>query len=424
MFSFFYDSALHFYAPVAALSALFRKKGRESIRSRLAHGLPKIELKGKRLIWVHAVSFGEVKAAAALVDRFCKEGYYIILSTTSQTGYQEAKRMAKEALTPIFLPFDFSYLIYPLVKELRPVLLVITESDFWYNFQSAVKRYGGKIIVVNGKLSERSFRRLRLFPFFAKKLFGMIDHFCLQAEEYRERFSALGINAKKLSISGNLKLDSKMPLVTVKEKEGLQGEYGIGIEDFVITLGSTHAPEERIWLEALISLWEKYPYIKIFLVPRHPERINEVVEILQSLKITFARTSQKGSFAEVRLLLVDQMGFLLQFYQLSDLAFVGGSLTSKVGGHNLIEPANYGVCTLYGPYLHSQPGFAALMEKYGAGLMVKEGEIEVKVVELLENPALVAAYGVRGRCLVEESKGALEKTWNKIEELLPIKRVL
>ncbi len=391
MFRFFYTLVLHLYA-LCMLPKMWKKKYRSNFLQRLGIGFPKIEKTGP-LIWIHAVSLGETKAVAPLAWKL-KGGAQILLSTTTATGHAEGKKNIP-ADWHVYLPFDLPYLIRPIVKRVSPDLVILTETDFWYHFQSVAP----KVIVVNGKLSARTFARYKKMPIIAKYLLHPIDHFCVQGELYKERFMQLGIPEEKLTVTGNLKLDGH------KEQPIERTD-----NHFVLTLGSTHDPEEKIW----IPLLQKLP-VKTYLVPRHPERFDEVAKMLQKAGINYGRYSEDASFETCSVILVDAMGVLKKCYQRSDLAFVGGSLTAKVGGHNILEPAFYGVPVLYGPHMQTQPDLVDLMKRYQAGQQVNPEDLLETVSELIDNSKKRFAMGEQGKKLILESAGALDKTYGCIK---------
>lgn len=390
-----YDFILHLYALGAVLS-----KRRKNLGARLGKNFPEIHKGKDRLVWIHAVSFGETKAIAPLIKllRQSHPQLKILLSSATETGHNEGKKTIPEANWHVYLPFDFAYIIKPIVKRVAPDLVVLTETDFWLNFQESAKESGAQIVVVNGKLSERSFNRLRKVPSFTKRLFGSIDHFFLQAKVYETRFNKLGIPTSKLSVTGNIKLDSSQ---IAPQTSTLP----------ILTLGSTHAPEEKMWIAALKEIWKSRPDLKVMLVPRHPERFEEVAKLLADSKVAFGRLSQGDSLETSSLLLIDAMGLLKKCYQQSMIAFVGGSFTEKVGGHNIIEPCFYGIPVIFGPEMHSQPDLLELVQSYHAGLQITPEEMVPTVLRLLSGPQERARLGGNGLKLIEDSKGALQTTF-------------
>lgn len=418
MFGVFYQFALHLLALGSIPKLIFNwSKYRPYFSKRLGVDFPDIKKGSKKLIWIHAVSLGETKAVAGLIYHLKNNpDNIILLSTMTQTGHQEGKKNIPQADYHVFLPFDFSYLIKPIVKKVCPDVVIIVETDFWYNFHQAAKQCGAEIIVINGKLSSRSLKRYVKLPI-AQQLLRSIDFFCVQNELYQKRFEQLGIASDKIKITGNLKIDSFKKMLSLQEKHHLKDLLGIRESDFVITIGSTHNPEEKLWIDAIKLLLGTYPHLKILIVPRHPERFSEVVDLLRTKNVSYKLFSENSNESK-SVVLIDAMGVLLHCYQVSDLAFVGGSLTKKVGGHNILEPCFFGVPVLYGPYMHAQPDFSDLVDVYQSGQQIDRHNIVKAVAELINDQQKRQTLGRQGLKLTAQSNGATQKTLLVIEKLL------
>lgn len=407
MLSLFYDLAL-FVVGLCALPHLiwqrFRHgKYRKSLAARLGLKLP-LAPKNKQVIWIHAVSVGETRAVSSLYKelrtKFPSASFFI--SSITETGHAEAMRTLPGAESYFFLPLDFSFLIKRCVRKLKPDLLLLVEGEFWYNLLKETKAQGGKILLVNGKLSERSFRRLLWLKTYAKKLFSLIDSFCLQSPRFEERFLKLGVPKEKIHVTGNLKLDEKISALSENEKRELRKTLGIHEDEQVIVVGSTHGSEEQEIFQILLPLWQKNPRLKLIFVPRHPERFAKVETELRAhgfpLMLFSRRAQKQGS---ERLILVDAMGLLSRLYQIADLAIVGGSFVSHVGGHNIFEPIQAGIPVLFGPHMHTQQDLVTLVLEHRCGQQVKLDALAPAVEKLLlhklslrENcPAMCEAVG-------------------------------
>ncbi len=392
-----------------------------SFSSRLGKGFPAINKGGRKLIWIHAVSVGETKAIASLVKQLKqgKENPIILISNITETGHAEAKRVIPNADYHVYLPFDFGWLIRPIVRKAAPDWVILSESDFWYNFLKAAKNEGARVALVNGKISEKSKCRFCKAPLFSKALFSLIDLFCVQNRHYKERFAQLGVPENKLIVTGNMKFDDEYPQLTLEQLTGWKQQLGIKETDLVIVFGSSHDPEEKMIISILNKLSTQFSNLKLVLVPRHPERFNEVAEWLQKTNVLFQRfTRINGCSKDVPVILIDAMGLLRKCYQLANVAVVGGSYTHKVGGHNILEPCWYGVPVLYGPYMHSQPELVELMEEYQAGFQVNEGKLQASLEKFLNDPNERKVIGVAGRKLVAEMHGATQRTLQHIEKIV------
>lgn len=422
VFSFFYEICLLFIAlfsiPKFLYNLLFRNKYRESILKRFGTGFPPINKGNRKLIWVHAVSLGETKAVAALVKMLKAELDHplILFSTTTETGYVEACRSIS-ADYHVYMPFDFLWVIHSIMHRIAPDMVILCESDFWYNFLSQAKSLGAKVILVNGKISMKSMERFQKFPLFAEKIFSNIDLLCVQSQTYRKRFESLQINPDKIVVTGNIKFDGDYAPLPKEQLEKWRIELGIDPADQVLVIGSTHNPEENNFLKAMAMVWEKHPTLKVVLAPRHPERFNEVAGILQKNQINFRRLSQKQPEGfPVRVVLIDAMGLLRKCYQLADVAIVAGSYTTKVGGHNILEPSWYGIPVVFGPYMQNQPDLVELVKEYNAGLQVPMDMLPDVIDDLFVDAKKRNALGQGGLKLVSDVHGATRKTVDHIKD--------
>ncbi|MCB1181432.1 MAG: 3-deoxy-D-manno-octulosonic acid transferase [Chlamydiia bacterium] len=379
-----------------------KKKYRKSFLKKFGLGFPKIAT--KNVVWIHAVSVGETKAVVPLAKELKKDhSIHLLVTSGTETGHATAIQELPFADSHAYLPLDFFYIIRPIVKKIQPSLLLISETDLWFSLQKSAKEYGAKIVLVNGKISERSTSRLKKVPFFSRSLFDTIDYFCVQGEIYKSRFLSLGIASSKIVVTGNLKI---MPPPSLINRETWRRRLGISQDTVVLTCGSTHASEEI----ALLDLVEDIPNVKILLVPRHPDRFDKVAALLEKKGISYSRFT-KNSASLARVTLVDKMGILNICYSLSDIAFVGGTLTKKVGGHNLIEPCFFGVPVLYGPHIHAQPDLFELLTKFEAGAPLAQ------LRELLISSQKRKCIGKNGLKLTREYALALPKTISTISLL-------
>lgn len=375
---------------VAIPKWLAQKKYRGTILQRLGLRLPPPSK--TPAIWIHMVSMGETKIMAPIYKRLREEypDSPIYLSTTTTTGQAEARRSLPNADSYFLLPLDYSWVMNRLAKRLNPKLLILSESDFWVNQIQAVKMRGGKVIVLNGKISERSAYRFSKFPWFTKQLFGSIDHFCIQSPEYAARFASL-CPAAPITITGNLKLAIPTKKLSQDEKATWQKKLGIAPGEKVITIGSTHENEEELILKHLKTS------AKILLVPRHPERFAKVKKFVEELN-------------NPQVIVVDQMGVLTTCYQLSDLAIVGGSFIPAVGGHNIFEPIQADIPVIFGPYMDTQKELVQLILGANAGIQTTAE----KLPEALDR---IAALAQNAHGLSSEGQRCLNKSWERLLEL-------
>lgn len=418
--SFLYNSLLLFlallYSPKAFYYYFFKGKYKKSLLQRFGGHFPNVDKKNKPLLWVHAVSVGETRA----VIRLCKSlsaKYTLLISSTTETGQMEAKRSLPFADYHVFLPFDLSFIIRPIVKRVMPDLVILTETDFWFHFLKAAKENGAKTMLVNGKISEQSTKRLKFFPFFTKRLFSLVDFFCLQNALYKERFLSLGVPSSKIEVTGNLKFDDEKNPLNDEALFSWKKRLGITPKTKVLVIGSTHPLEETLLLDALSEVLDLQPDLKIILVPRHPERFDAVEKELHLKKQPFCRFSTKEECSE-RIVLLDAMGVLRACYQVADLAIVAGSFTEKVGGHNILEPILYGVPVLFGPHMFGQPDLLRLVLDYKAGIQLDHSQLSTSVNDLLNQPEMKMALITAGAKLMKETWGSTEKSLKSLQKII------
>lgn len=404
-----------FVFPKLLYLLIFHKKYRSSLLQRFGCRFPQINKGTRPLIWIHAVSVGETKAVAPLA-KLLKNGTFnpiILISSTTETGHAEAIRALPFADYHVYMPFDFNWIIRSIVQTISPDLVILCESDFWLNFLTESKKSGAQVALVNGKISERSLNRFKAVPFFVSALFSKIDIFCIQNEYYKKRFEQLGIPTDKLQVTGNIKFDDPHTKLNFVELANFKQKLRIGEGELVIVVGSTHDPEEKMVLTLLPKFWEHFPNLKVIIVPRHPERFNEVDTLLANSNIKAIRFSKiVESTPSAQVILIDAMGLLRQCYQVADVAIVGGSFTSRVGGHNILEPGWYGVPVVYGPYMQAQPELVELSKQYGSGIQVEENQLINALLKLLQDPSEREKLGAAGKKLVQEAQGATQKTFD------------
>ncbi|WP_068471078.1 3-deoxy-D-manno-octulosonic acid transferase [Candidatus Protochlamydia phocaeensis] len=407
--------------PKMLYQLVFYKKYRQSLLPRLGFDYPIFQQNGEPLIWIHAVSVGETKAVVSLV-RELKQRFpssLFVVSSITETGHAEAKRSLPFVDYHVYLPFDFSFIVRRLIKRASPDLVILCESDFWFNFMRLAKAQGASLVLVNGKLSEKSTHRFCKVPFFSKALFELFDFLCVQNALYEKRFIEAGASPEKIHITGNLKLDDEYPQLTAEEVTQWRQKLGIQPDQLVLTIGSSHHPEEQLILQLLKEIWKSFPTLKVIFVPRHPERFQEVGELLEKERLLWvAFTDINRRTGKEQAILIDAMGMLRMCYQLSDIAIVGGSFTSKVGGHNILEPCWYSKPVLFGPHMYSQPELVDLIKEYDAGKQVSEEQLQETLFHLLGDSAERQRMGQNGLELIRSLKGSTKRTLHVIDPLL------
>ncbi len=421
----FYEMSLWIIAlfamPKFAYNYLVHRKYRKSLLDRFGFNLPDIKNHKAPIIWIHAVSMGETKAVVSLAREIKRliPSCAIMISSTTETGHAEAKRSLPFADYHVYLPFDFNGIIKRIVKQVSPKMVILCESDFWYNFLRNSKMQGASIALVNGKISKRSANRFSKAPFFSKRMFNLFNTMCTQNIYYEELLAAAGAPADRLFVTGNLKFDDDYPQLNAEEVKQWRQKLGISPNHIVLTIGSTHNPEEQLFINTLREVWKKVPQLKVIIVPRHPERFKTVGTLLENGRINWiAFTDIARSTGKEQVILIDAMGMLRMCYQLSDLSIVGGSFTDKVGGHNILEPCWYGKPVLFGPHMDTQRELVDLVNQAYAGEQVTEKELQYALERLLLNENQLHKIGQQGLALIRQLKGSTQRTVDALKPLL------
>ena len=370
------------------------------------------------VIWVHAVSVGEVLAVAGLVEELQRRlpQYRIFISTTTDTGQALARKRFGEA-SVFYFPMDFAFAIRPYLKALRPKLVVIAETEFWPNFLRLAHGRGARVAVVNARISDRSWPSYRRFRGLLRKVLTNVDLFLAQTEEDAARLRDIGASAERVRVAGNLKFDIPPPAASgiVESVRTAIAETGAGP---VLVCGSTVDGEEPLLLKAFENLLVRHPRAVMILAPRHPERFGAVAALLEQMSIRFWRRSVwNGQELSGAVLLLDTIGELAVLYAVADVAFVGGSMVPR-GGHNIIEPAQYGVATVVGNHTENFRDIVSLFQSRDAVRVVGPAELPLVLMELLENDAERMALGRRAVETMRSQLGATKRTADALQELL------
>ena len=370
-------------------------------------------------IWVHAVSVGEVQAAAVLVrtlyDRY--PGIPLVVTTLSPTGEERARALLGDRANIRFLPLDLPGSVRRFFDRVKPRIAVIFETELWPNLYHECGRRRVPLVLASARLSPRSMGRYRRFISLFREVLSNRVTIAAQGESDAERFRSLGADPERTHVTGNLKFDFAVPANVKTQGAELRERYAAGRQVWVA--GSTHAGEEAIVLEAHREVRKTHPGTLLVLVPRHPQRFNEVASWLEKQNARFIRHSQPSARTpDLEIILVDTLGELLDFYAMGDVAFVGGTLV-EVGGHNLLEPAALGLPVLAGPHNFNSADIAKILVERGAALIVNDAkELAARVSVLLSNPTERARIGALGRECVEDNRGALDKLLSLIDPLL------
>jgi 3-deoxy-D-manno-octulosonic-acid transferase len=367
-------------------------------------------------LWLHAVSLGEVTAAAPLVRalRARHPESALVLTTATPTGRARARSLFGDAVDVRFLPYDTPGAVARFMDRIQPRLAVIMETELWPNLYRECERRGVPMVLASARLSAKSVARYRRLGSLARGIFSATSLIAAQTPVDAERFVAIGAPRDRTCVAGNIKFDLDIGPGVIDAGRALRSFFGSSRPVWIA--GSTHAGEEALVLAAHAEL---PPDVLLLLVPRHPERFDAVAQLLAQGGWKFARRSGAARpDADVRVVLVDSVGVLAALYAAADAAFVGGSLV-PIGGHNLLEPAALGVPVLTGPFTANGREIAQLLLSQGAALQVADArELAAALRRLLSDPAERQRMGASGRQIVESNRGSVARLLGLIEPLV------
>jgi 3-deoxy-D-manno-octulosonic-acid transferase len=415
---FFYNLLLPLAAliglPYYAVRMLVTGKYRKSLGPKLGfYGRDSFPvMKGSPRIWIHAVSVGEVTAAAPVVAAL-RNDYpeaCIVLSTSTETGQEMARKLVPQATALIYYPLDLPFVVDELLTRVQPDIFVLTETELWPNFLFQCRKREIKVVMINGRISPRSFIRYSRTRFFWKVQLEGLDGLGMISETDAKRIQALGAPAKKVLILGNAKYDSLASRTSPALQEEIYRKLGISPGSPVFVVGSTHEGEEAICLSVYQRLLEFDPKFLLILVPRHIERTQAVSELVKQAgfqdQILVSEINKGKQRCTERIIIVDVIGELFKVYSVASLVFCGGSLVPK-GGQNILEAAAWGKVVFYGPSMEDFEGEKALLEEAKAGIPVAdEAELRESILSLLADPDSLRLRGEQGRLAVAANAGA------------------
>lgn len=403
------------------LWAAWRKgKYRRGWRAKLWGDVPARE-GDEPCIWIHAVSVGEVNLVAPLIAelRRRRPGWAFVLTSTTDAGLELAQRKYPD-IASCYAPLDFSWAVRRAMRRIRPAMLMLVELELWPNLIRAASEAGASVAVVNGRLGERSFRGYRRIRRLLHSTLERIAVVGVQNEEYRGRFEQLGVDPRRLSITGSLKFDGACADRGNRRTRDLAELAQLGADDVVFLAGSTQAGEESASLDTYRALAADHPQLRLILVPRHPERFEEVAQLCRRSGLRLARRSEwlpssagakGGATGEPwQVLLVDTVGELGAWWGTAQIAFVGGSFGDR-GGQNMIEPAAYGAAVSFGPNTWNFRDIAAALLARDAAVVVADGKALTAFVRYcLKDRNFAHGLGSRAQQLVRENLGATART--------------
>ena len=430
LFNLLYLGVLLVLSPVILYRSLRQGKYRGGFKQKFFGRIPKRqrvlqnhpEQSNAKVIWFHAVSVGEVKLLRPLLQKISETlpDWCCTISTTSKTGMNLAQQLYGKEWTVFYCPLDFSWAVEKAFQRLKPDMLVLVEQELWPNLIGTAKKNGVKLAIVNGRFGENGYKRYLWIRPIITPLLQQFDLIAPQTELYAGWFRRLGVSSEVIRITGSIKFDGANTNRNNPETEHFRTLAGVSADDIVFLAGSTQHPEERFAVECYEHLKKEFPQLRLILVPRHPERFDEVSAMLDKKGIHWERRStlsETSGADRAGVLLVDTVGELGGWWGTAAIAYVGGSMGRR-GGQNMIEPAAYGAAVCFGPNTKNFRDIVDMMLRNDAAQIVHDQrELERFVRRCLEEPDFTAQLGTHAQNLVQRQTGATQRTLELLQAL-------
>ncbi len=395
------------------LKYILKRSYRPLLRGRLR---PQLGPTQEDAVWIQAVSVGEVRSLRSLIETLAQGGQRIVLSVTTPAGYEFARR-EYPGLPVILAPLDLSFVVRRFIDRIRPRLVIFNELEVWPNWISQLRRRRVPMLLINGRISNKAFRRYRAFRPILSPFFRSIDGFLVQNELYRQRFLRLHIPAAKITICGNIKAtEAANSVQALPAPEAVRSHLRLTEPGRkIVVLASSHDRDERVFIPVIPALGDDYFFI---IIPRHIERAPAICAQLHHNAIPHALFSgEEPVTAQTRVLVYDRMGYLLPIMSIADVVFMGGTCDPRTGGHNLYEPAALGKVIAGGPHYNNFPDIGRELEARGAYRRIGSSGEWREFLEVLPNLNL-EKIGITARKAVAGRKGSLECSLEQIRKYL------
>jgi 3-deoxy-D-manno-octulosonic-acid transferase len=419
-----YVVALILYSPVIVYRMITQNRYKTGWRQRLGYIGRKSP--GGKCLWIHAVSVGEINAARTLIDALeqALPGYEIVISSTTDTGLAQACALYEKRHSVFYFPFDFSGVMNRAFDRLCPDVILLMELEVWPNLATIAQKRKIPVVVVNGRISDRSFPKYLKFRKITRWMFGKVSLVLAQTQEYANRFIALGCDSAKVIVTSSLKYDTAQTDGAVPGSDRIAEQIHLE-NDRLWTLGGTGPGEEQIGLEVFAKLKKEpgFEDLRLAIVPRKPERFDEVAGLIEKAGfdyVRFSRLKENRSHVEGKpaVILGDTMGDLKKFYALASIVFVGRTLV-PMGGSDMMEPTALGKCTVVGPHTFNfRQTVDTLLEGNGILVVADKEELYDVVKKCLSSTDFANAIAEAGRKIIRQNQGATKKTVDAITNLL------
>ncbi len=432
MWHILYNVVLILASPIIAGILLAKKRCRRGFAQRMGIGWHRVGHAvghdGRPVVWVHAVSLGEVVAVAPLVRQLSARHpeLRLVVSTVTETGREAVQQRLAGLAHHCYAPLDFPWAVSAAVGALRPTLYLFVETELWPNVLRMLSERGVPTIMINGRISSRSFGRqnIPIVRSFYRRMLQSVSCCLVQSDRDGERLVALGAEPATVHRTGNIKFDQPLPDATAQGRPLSRADLGLADEDELVVAGSTHAGEEEQLLVCYRTLCREFPALVLLLAPRHVERVAQVEEMVRAKGLSVLRRSAMNGatgplpMSGPRVILLDTRGELAMLYRFATVTFVGGTLV-PVGGHNLLEPAAWGKPVFFGSHTDHCAEVASLLLQSGGGKQVCDGaELATAMAGLLRDRGQRRSVGEAASAMVRDNQGALQRSLDVVEAFL------
>ena len=428
MYYVMYNVLLVLAFPIVIGLLLTKKRSQRGLWCRL--GAVPVELRNfqKPVIWIHAVSLGEVATIVPLLhamkDRYPQ--WPLVVSTVTETGREVVLKRLEGVAIHCYAPVDFWWAVNRYVRILQPHLFILVESEFWPNLLKSLQRHQVPICLVNGRISSRSFSRYRWVAGMMKRVLSCLDLALMQSVHDAERIGQLGVKQNSIHVTGNMKFDQGLEQLPFVEAHGsLRSIFTDNSAEVLIVAGSTHPQEEECLLEAYRKVIAQHPQAVLVIAPRHIERAAKLEQVIRQYGFPCVRRSRLGqavggqtSHNGPRVIVLDTRGELPFVYREGCATFVGGTLV-PVGGHNLLEPAQWGRPVVFGPHVDHCRDIAGLLLETGGGIQIQnQDDLASQLIRLITHPSEAEDMGRRALEMVQTHRGVIARNLQWIDQLV------
>jgi len=391
------------FTPIALFASIFSKKFRSGFFTKLGFYSFK---NSEKTLWIHAISVGEVLAAEGLINKL-KEKNKLLITTSTPTGQELAQKKFSNFAKVTYFPFDYPMCVNAAFKSFNPEKVLVIETEIWPNFVKMAKKLNVPVYIVNGRISENSFKGYEKIKIFFKEVFKNYHKFLMQSDEDARRIKLLGAEEEKVEVCGNVKFD-------IKRKENSKIDLKNG-ENPIMIGASTHKGEDEIVLGVFKKLKKSFPNLRLLLAPRHPERLEEVEKLTGQTGFNYTKRSENKGFKEDDIMILDTMGELSSLFENCRFAFIGGSF-NKTGGHNPLEATIYEKPVISGENISNfRLIYKVLCENNCATIVHNEDEFYLQALKLLEDENFYKKVCTNCKTVFEKNRGAVEKILAQIK---------